>query len=492
MPKRARRQTKNRSRRAKRPQKHLFPAAAILIIAIAVVSAGIFVAHFFPVSAYLTYTCGNSICESWNGETMSNCYQDCGGGFCPDGTCEVWENSVSCPQDCGGGGGGGQVCGNNAIEGTEECDGTALGGATCISRGFTGGTLTCNPGCLFDTTGCTASACGNGLNETGEQCDDSNTDSGDGCSATCTRESGWTCTGGAEQLSVCGPTCGDAIIKGGEACDHANLGGEDCASQGFTGGTLACKSDCTGFVTSGCTAAAECGNSVIDTGESCDGATLGGADCISQGYTGGTLACAANCLFDTSGCTAEPTTECGNAIIEEGEDCDLTKLGGKTCKLMDFTGGTLKCADDCTFDTSACTVEVVITSEQALNSITGATTEVSSARKEGKDVTEATALLSEAIMAYNAADYKIAKNKADMAKLTALTAEVPEKPAELPLVYIILGILILAGGGGLYYANKKGLLKNLKPQGGKAPPAPSAPETPSTPGGVVTQMCRRK
>ncbi|MGO9838652.1 MAG: hypothetical protein ACLP1X_31110 [Polyangiaceae bacterium] len=37
----------------------------------------------------------------------------------------------------------------------ESCDGTDLGGATCASNGFSGGTLACTSLCTFDTNGCT-------------------------------------------------------------------------------------------------------------------------------------------------------------------------------------------------------------------------------------------------------------------------------------------------------------------------------------------------
>ncbi|MBI2100713.1 MAG: right-handed parallel beta-helix repeat-containing protein [Candidatus Vogelbacteria bacterium] len=47
------------------------------------------------------------------------------------------------------------VCGNGVIEGTEQCDGTALGGQTCVTRGFTGGTLSCTATCTFNTSQCT-------------------------------------------------------------------------------------------------------------------------------------------------------------------------------------------------------------------------------------------------------------------------------------------------------------------------------------------------
>ena len=54
-------------------------------------------------------------------------------------------------------GGGGAVCGNNLLEGGEVCDGTDLGGQTCVGLGFTGGTLACNGTCsAFDTSACTS------------------------------------------------------------------------------------------------------------------------------------------------------------------------------------------------------------------------------------------------------------------------------------------------------------------------------------------------
>jgi cysteine-rich repeat protein len=57
------------------------------------------------------------------------------------------------------------------------------------------------------------SVCGNGgAPEPGEQCDDGNAESGDGCSATC-------------QIEI----CGDAIVSGPEACDDGNTAdGDGC------------------------------------------------------------------------------------------------------------------------------------------------------------------------------------------------------------------------------------------------------------------------
>jgi hypothetical protein len=46
-----------------------------------------------------------------------------------------------------------------------------------------------------------------------------------------------------------------------------------------------------------------CGNGRLDPGEQCDGTNLFGRDCATLGFTGGTLACRPDCLFDTSHCT---------------------------------------------------------------------------------------------------------------------------------------------------------------------------------------------
>ena len=45
---------------------------------------------------------------------------------------------------------------------------------------------------------------------------------------------------------------------------------------------------------------------------------------------------------------------CGNNIIEGSEECDNSKLDGKTCQDFNFETGDLSCNTDCTFDTSSC------------------------------------------------------------------------------------------------------------------------------------------
>lgn len=45
-----------------------------------------------------------------------------------------------------------------------------------------------------------------------------------------------------------------------------------------------------------------CGDDRVATNEDCDGTSLGGATCSSQGFDTGTLGCTATCTYDTSGC----------------------------------------------------------------------------------------------------------------------------------------------------------------------------------------------
>lgn len=96
-----------------------------------------------------------------------------------------------------------------------------------------------------------------------------------------------------------------------------------------------------------------CGNNVIDNDEQCDGTNLNEKECIDFGFTGGTLSCNNDCTFDKTAC--EGTEEnCGNSEIDENEDCDGEKLNSKTCELLGFTGGDLSCNDDCSFDKTQC------------------------------------------------------------------------------------------------------------------------------------------
>ncbi|MCU0222649.1 MAG: DUF4215 domain-containing protein [Acidobacteria bacterium] len=73
-------------------------------------------------------------------------------------------------------------------------------------------------------------ACGDGALDPGETCDDFNANPGDGCSAACLVEPGYTCVG---QPSVCTPqpACGDGALDPGETCDDFNANsGDGCSA----------------------------------------------------------------------------------------------------------------------------------------------------------------------------------------------------------------------------------------------------------------------
>lgn len=64
------------------------------------------------------------------------------------------------------------LCGDGVQAGDEACDGADLADQTCMSLGFPGGALACDPACAFDFTGCDPIlTCGNMQVDDGEDCD---------------------------------------------------------------------------------------------------------------------------------------------------------------------------------------------------------------------------------------------------------------------------------------------------------------------------------
>jgi hypothetical protein len=63
------------------------------------------------------------------------------------------------------------TCGDFAVQIGEECDGWNTAFESCNTLGFAGGELGCHDDCTFDTSGCFASGCGNGIIEDRELCD---------------------------------------------------------------------------------------------------------------------------------------------------------------------------------------------------------------------------------------------------------------------------------------------------------------------------------
>ena len=184
-----------------------------------------------------------------------------------------------------------------------------------------------------------ASICGNGIVEIGEQCDDGNSVNGDGCTNSCTIQSGFICYG---TPSICTPSavCGNGIVEPGEVCDDGNLINNDRCDNTCTriaacgNGYIEIGEQCDdGNSVNGdgcdntCTLTAVCGNGIIEQGENCDdGNSVNGDGCtnsctIQSGYT---------CSGVPSVCT--PNAVCGNGIVEPGEVCDDGNLvNGDSC-----------------------------------------------------------------------------------------------------------------------------------------------------------------
>ena len=222
------------------------------------------------------------------------------------------------------------VCGNAVVDAGEGCD----DGNTVSWDG-------CSATCTVEVP-----VCGNGHRQGSETCDDGNTVSGDGCSSTCSIE-----------VAV----CGNGIRQGAETCDDGNtVSGDGCSSRctvevvacgnGIRQGTEACDDGNT-VSWDGCSASCTvevpvCGNAHRQGTEACDdGNTVSGDGCSStclievaicgDGRRQGAEACDDGNTVSGDGCSASCTIEvadCGNRILQTGEGCDDGNVvGGDGC-----------------------------------------------------------------------------------------------------------------------------------------------------------------
>jgi len=194
------------------------------------------------------------------------------------------------------------TCGDDVRTGTESCDKSDLGGATCADLHFYGQTigLACKDDCTFDTSGCQGA-------------------------------------------------CGDGVKDASELCDGGDLGGADCTTAGFYDGPgLTCSPFCT-FDVSGCRGF--CGDGMASGPETCDGSDLQGADCKALGfYEAAGLACSPLCAWDTKACSGF----CGDGVTNGPELCDGSPPAGRTCLDFGFDRGILGCSALCAASFDGC------------------------------------------------------------------------------------------------------------------------------------------
>ncbi len=233
-------------------------------------------------------------------------------------------------------------CGNGIREGTEECDGTDLGGSSCEALGYLEGDLRCTADCRFDTTGCTAQpGCGDGTIAGTEECDDGNTAPDDGCDPSCRAEDGWQCSG---EPSSCSPICGDGLLRGNESCDDGNTAPDD-------GCDPSCRAEdgwqCSGEPSS---CSPICGDGLVRGNESCDDRNTAPGD-------GCDPSCQVEDGWQCSGVPFSCSPICGDGLVRGSEQCDDQNTAGgdgcdANCQVEDYFV--------CDGEPSVCTCRVLV------------------------------------------------------------------------------------------------------------------------------------
>ena len=152
--------------------------------------------------------------------------------------------------------------------------------------------------------------------------------------------------------------CGNAVIEEGEFCDINRLS-SNCTNFNYTGGSLLCLDDCSGYDFNQCTGEEVCGNGIISGSEICELENTRGRTCLDEGYEGGNLKCRSDCVrYDYKECTGVKSI-CGDENITGKEECDVI-LGNKNCTDFDYDSGVLRCNANCTFNFGYCFKEIVV------------------------------------------------------------------------------------------------------------------------------------
>lgn len=236
----------------------------------------------------------------------------CGGGGAPPGAL------VNPPGGAGAGGNSGNNSGGNA--GDVQDPGSAGDTSGFIDEGPAGAS-----GCAGGSCGGTndpiggGTLCGNRQLDSGEQCDDGNSQQGDGCNGACNLEPNFACTSVG---SACVSTiaCGDGVVAGTEACDDGNLAADDgCSASCTPEQGFGCTTDSNGSSNCILTPTAACGDSTVSFGEQCDDGNLVDSD-----------GCSASCQVEAGfvcavvGQACENTEYCGDGFLkgDGSEDCD--------------------------------------------------------------------------------------------------------------------------------------------------------------------------
>jgi len=266
-------------------------------------------------------------CDDGNRDDGDGCDNNCTVTGCGNGITDPGEqcddgnqsNGDGCDNNCKA-----TACGNGIVTGTEACDDGNQNNndgcsSICVVERCGDGTPNnrteqCDTGTISSTCNgdCTVAACGDGkINQLftpggapgPEQCDDGNILDNDGCSSKCqfercgdgTRNNVTELCDTAGNSQTCNadctpPSCGDGKLN--PSFTPLGAAGPEQCDDGGTADNDGCSSKCQ---------FERCGNNIVDPGEQCDGSPVGGFDCF-------------KCHL----------VKCGDAILDTtfGEQCD--------------------------------------------------------------------------------------------------------------------------------------------------------------------------
>ncbi len=255
------------------------------------------------------------------------------------------------------------ICGDGKKDDREQCDPgnpnttpsipPDLAGQTCKSlKGPEySGNLLCNSpthqyACQFNTDGCYK--CGNGVKEATEECDDGNTNNGDGCSSGCKIEECYT-------LGLLNFDLGQSyIITPSPPNTPCTDDGYSCTKDVCNGQGLCIHPNGSGGSSSCCLSNADCNDGNVCTNDTCDTSTHAcshsnnTASCSSDGFTCTNDVCSGGACAHTPG-TGSSSCCLSNADCNDGNACT-----NDTCNTTTHTCSHSNSTSSCN-DGNACT-----------------------------------------------------------------------------------------------------------------------------------------
>lgn len=146
--------------------------------------------------------------------------------------------------------------------------------------------------------------------------------------------------------------CDNDNLEDGEECEPGLLGGATCETLGIGRGQLSCYATCRFDITE----CGYCGDGYRHPyDEECDGDDFDELTCAeASDFAFGRLKCRDDCTIDTSSCTDEPPSSCGDGELGWNEVCDGELFGEWSCQRLGYDNGYLRCSASCEWDADGC------------------------------------------------------------------------------------------------------------------------------------------